>query len=132
MLDRTDSERTWAAEQQKLHSRLSHNRTQLKLLLNREGRFSTLSDERWQKPVDARRTANQVDRDEILLVDKDWMSRIARIEREARSEAAAVDEETREKWLRQMVEYMGFDQAWVRRWRDFFEGKSLSVASNHV
>jgi len=57
----------------------------------------------------------------LFLADSDEKSRAERLEQAAREKCKAVATEVRERWMKEKMEDRGQDEAWVQKWRLWYE-----------
>ena len=113
----------WEQLQQRFREKLEHTKSERQLMIDRQGRFSGVTDEEYQKFMAEDYYNSEVQRLEADLADVDEKARNNRIERETRRKAEAVDEALRERWLAEQTKWGGKDDEWVKEWTEWFEAK---------
>lgn len=116
----------WKQQQHEMREELERAKSENQLLINRQGRFSEVTEDEYQNMIAEDYYGGQVRRLEAYLADVDEKARHSRIERETRRDAELVDEALRERWLAEQVRWWGKDDEWVKEWKTWFELKGDS------
>lgn len=117
----------WERIQADLQKQLDAQKAERQQFLDRQGRFSGMSDEEHEQAVKDGWFEDQIKDLEVFLVDKSPEARRTRINKEIREKAAAVDPAIIERWLQEQVKWDGKDENWVAEWRAYYAaGQSKS------
>ena len=117
------SPKQWEEMQHHSRKELEHAKSERQLMIDRQGRFSGGTDEEYRELIAEDHFGRQIRQLEAYLADPDAEARNNRMERKTRSEAEAVDEALRERWLTEQVKWWSKDDKWVVEWTRWFEAK---------